>query len=314
MSDTSIKQRLQDIRTETATLETTTNTLDERLATVEKRLSSVEPLFKSAEDFLNNSFPVIEQVVEDIKKYKETSQSASQDAQAVIVQLTQSIASFADAEKHILGEIQPDGSKKGGLREAIGDMLQQAKITREEETEEYIKLKQKIEGLLPGATSVGLAEAFKIQKDTYALAGMLWPFIFIVAIGLLMVIGYQSFAEVSTSITLKSAAIKFLAHLPFYLGAVWLASFASRRQSQNKRLQEEYAHKETVSRSLEGYKREIGEIKASTEVVPQLLKAAVSILAFNPSDTLDKSHGDDKSPLASFVDKFAGKKEEPASH
>jgi hypothetical protein len=37
---------------------------------------------------------------------------------------------------------------------------------------------------------------------------------------------------------------------------VWLAFFASKQQAQNKRLQEEYAHREAMSKSFAGYKRE----------------------------------------------------------
>ena len=214
-------------------------------------------------------------------------------------------------ENKILGESKPDGTREGGLVSRIETEHEEMQTKRTSEEEAHEKLREKIEALLPGATSVGLAEAFKVQKDTYWWGGLVWPAIFITSVGTIVLVGTLSFHEVSAAQSINEAYVKLLARLPFYLAAVWLASFASKRQSQNKRLQQEYAHKETVSRSLEGYKREVEELDESGEILKGLMIVVVGMLGYNPSETLDKHHGSDKSPVASLFDWLRGRGKKP---
>ena len=45
------------------------------------------------------------------------------------------------------------------------------------------------------------------------------------------------------ALTLNEALIALLKDLPFFIPTIWLAAYASKQQSQNKRLQQEYALK-----------------------------------------------------------------------
>lgn len=91
-----------------------------------------------------------------------------------------------------------------------------------------------------------------------------------------------------------------LARLPFFIPAVWLAIFASKQQSQYKRLQQEYVYKETLAKSYESYKREIDILPESDEKIllqQKLISAMVEMCGFNPSLTLENKSHDDKPPL-----------------
>ncbi len=293
-----LQDRLQKLRKDAGEVES-------QMSLLASELDMARRSFDEAKKFIADNFPQAQQAVEDIKKYKETSQSANQDGQTAIVQLKESIAALTEAEDHILGVKDSDGIRKDGLRSTLVDGLQQIRDQQDSQKAEFENLKNKIENLLPGATSAGLAEAYKKQKDSYKWNGFFWPFVFIAAVGTIVAMGFASFQEVSAAPTLDSALTKILGRLPFYLAAVWLASFASKRQSQNKRLREEYAHKESVSRSLEGYKREIQALENSEDAMKELMAAVVAMLSFNPSETLDRHHGNDKSPFAALIENWA---------
>ena len=49
---------------------------------------------------------------------------------------------------------------------------------------------------------------------------------------------------------------KLLSRTPLFLPLIWLATFSSKQYRQSKRLEQEYAHKEVLTRTYQGYKKE----------------------------------------------------------
>ncbi len=81
--------------------------------------------------------------------------------------------------------------------------------------------------------------------------------------------------------------------LPLYVPLVWLALYASKRRSENQRLEQEYAHKEALAKSYSSYKQQIKELKQEDQLLLiKLLDSAIAAMANNASDVLDKKHGD----------------------
>lgn len=275
--------------------------LEGRVAELSGSVSHAREALESAVKYVSENLPIVQQAEADIRKYKETSQSTSQDTQAILVQLKESVAQVNNAVDEILGEEDDNGDREGGLLGEAQEKLKDSEEKRAADESERGELKKKIEDLLPAAATAGLASAFNTQRATYYRGTVFWPFVFMLAIGTIVLIGFNSFADITAATTIDDALIKVLARLPYYLAAVWLAAFASKRQSQNKRLEQEYAHKETVARSLEGYKREIAALDDES-VLADLMKAVVGMLAYNPSTTLDGNHGDDRSPIHSALD------------
>jgi hypothetical protein len=104
---------------------------------------------------------------------------------------------------------------------------------------------------------------------------------------------------------LNQALMTVVSRLPFFIPAFWLAIFASKQQSQNKRLQQEYAYKETLTKSYEADKREIEHLPDSEEknaLSAKLLSTMIDMAKENPSATLHSDSHNDAPP--SVLDLF----------
>lgn len=120
-----------------------------------------------------------------------------------------------------------------------------------------------IEGLLPGATSAGLASAFEKRSATFQRPEKYWQLFFIGSLaGLLGVALWQvsAFGGTGKPPEWLELARMLLNKVPLMIPLVWLALHASRQASLAKRMEEEYGFKATISTSFEGYRRQMAEI------------------------------------------------------
>ena len=96
--------------------------------------------------------------------------------------------------------------------------------------------------------------------------------------------------------------------MPFFIPTIWLAVFASKQQSQYKRLQQEYVFKEINAKSFYGHKRQIEELMKSgvddKELLLKLVTQLVIITSQNPSDTLDNKAHNDSPPIFKLLEKI----------
>lgn len=189
---------------------------------------------------------------------------------------------FGDDEKKVVGQKQ----RFDELEKEIKDN----KKTWEENADVLFK---KIEGLLPGATASGLAKAYQDQRVSYNKPYWGWAIVFVLTLFGTICFAIQHLKDVTS---LEDAFMKIVSRLPFFIPAFWLAIFASKQQSQNKRLEQEYAHKEALAKSYEADKREIEKLPDSSEktkLSAKLLETVIDSAKFNPSETLgSKVHND----------------------
>ncbi len=158
-----------------------------------------------------------------------------------------------------------------------------------DKNKEYWELKNQIEWLLPGATSAWLSSAYKEMKDSFNLSNIFWNLMFFLTLW----IAIYLWKDIKVWENLEKTILNIISHLPFILPLIWLAFFSSKQQSQNKRLQQEYAHKESLAKSFEWYKKQIDglwEDDKSTEIKKMLMENIVKMTWENPSNTLDKNH------------------------
>lgn len=95
----------------------------------------------------------------------------------------------------------------------------------------------------------------------------------------------------------------FISRLPFAIPIIWLAIYAGRRHSQALRLEEDYAHKEALSKSFQGYKKQLIDIEAkSTEkkATLDLIERTLIALSLHPGRIYQGKHND-ISPWQSFT-------------
>lgn len=239
----------------------------------------------------------------------------------------------------IFGSETEDGKITAGLEKELAlrikDLenfkIEQEKIYNEEMTSRLESLKkyeqeqqvnnknlyEQIESLLPGATSAGLAKAYQDMKESFDKPIKYWNITFISIVSIMFVSTFISFVDIGIikdnvttwfafkimgdfSSTLNSLLFK----LPLYAPLIWLALFASKRRSENQRLQQEYAHKEAMAKSYVSYKMQIDELKQEDKkLLEKLLDSSIDTVAHNASESLDKKHGD-STPVQSTIKMF----------
>ena len=94
--------------------------------------------------------------------------------------------------------------------------------------------------------------------------------------------------------------------MPFYIPLAWLAIFATNRRNENKRLQEEYKHKETLAKAYSGYKEQIEKLEDSKaqELAEKLMDKLVEMTNENPNRALDKVKKE-KMPTFEMIEKLS---------
>ena len=168
----------------------------------------------------------------------------------------------------------------------------------------FTEINTKIEGLLPNATSAGLASAFRNQQARFKKPQKGWLITFVVSIVLLLcagLIGLPGFWPNATPETWDSIMRHFFARLPLVVPLVWLGIYAGRNYMLALQVEEEYAFKEAVSTSFEGYKRQMADISGSgngviTPIV-SLCESVLRTLSQRPGRIYEGKH-DDITPFA----------------
>jgi len=205
----------------------------------------------------------------------------------------------------IFGSPTLDGMHDGsGLERELDVRLEQLIIVEAEQKPRYEAIFHKIEGLLPGANSAGLASAYGNLAEKFTGPIKSYTGTFYVSLGLLLLIAFLTstenieiwpklsvdFIEVNDwNMALRGLLYK----LPFIGPLIWLAMFSSARRSQYERLQQEYSHKEALARSYESYKKELKDIgQGSEEMLKALISRAIETISFNASTTLDGKHNE----------------------
>ena len=236
--------------------------------------------------------------------------SQSKKAQEIVSAAEISASKIVEFERRILG------SSDDSDEESLSYSLEQQKKRLDEFEIDQAKrthaLNEKIESLLPGATSAGLATAYREMKDSFndpiksASKIFYWTIGVLIAGSVLLCIDKIywfgiDFMKISDwHVFLGSFAYK----LPFYGSAIWLAYYASKRRSEFQRLQQEYAHKEALAKSYDSYKKQIEALGAADEkLMSILLEKSIDAIAHNASQTLDGKHGD-KMPAHEVAEKI----------
>ncbi|MEQ1632015.1 MAG: hypothetical protein ABL997_06555 [Planctomycetota bacterium] len=129
---------------------------------------------------------------------------------------------------------------------------------------------QTIEGLLPGAASAGLASAFDMRRRQFRLPMLVWHTLFVLSLAGLITIAWLEFGILTNPASTETwdrLALMLVHRLPFMAPLAWLAYYSSTKAALAQRVEEDYAFKEAVSRSFEGYRREMSEL--SSKATPQ---------------------------------------------
>lgn len=245
---------------------------------------------------------------------KKTSENA-QKTDTLLSETTQLIENLKSFYDQIFGKPNKEGKRQGGLRSFLDANLKDLEKIKETHQTTYKTLEDEIESLMPGATTAGLATAYKELKESFDKPIKSFTKLFYGSLVGIFIIAFMSitekisfsgidFIDVTDAIQLFN---NLIFKLPLLLPLLWLAIFSSRRRSEDRRLQQEYAHKEAIAKSYQAFKKQIKDLNTDDDkMMLQLLDKAILAIAFNASETLDGKHGD-KMPLESVVEKILDK-------
>ncbi len=274
---------------------------------------------------INDFLGTIESKKVAIEEIQRNTAVWEQDIKTAKESLTTKVSEFDalnEGSKAIQQEIEVTHEKISGKQEAggnyVGGYLQDTEELKNriaaflsEQQTKFSAQFDEIKSLLPDATSAGLAAAYQQQKESYRKPILLWSTIFFATISIMTGLGIfilWNHFKYSPDNSLNGALISLLKDLPFFIPTIWLAAFASKQQSQYKRLQQEYAFKETNAKSFHGHKEQIERLMkdngADKELLSQLVAQLVMITAQNPSNTLDNKAHEDSGPLIKFFEKY----------
>jgi hypothetical protein len=262
-----------------------------------------------------------------IKKANEEIATNSVGYDVLVKKFKESQNEIEEAKQKILGVKKENGDIVKGFLGETQDLKNDLTTFYSDQEKKYTAQYSQIEGLLPGATTAGLAEAFEKQKNSYSRQILFWSIVFICitvvmtlfALDLLFPTLFNSKASAPVfAQTWEQALMSLLKDLPFFIPTIWLAVFASKQQSQFKRLQQEYAFKETNAKSFYGYKKQIEELgnagEAEKNLMFRLIGQLVIITSQNPSYTLDnKSHEDGPFLMKMLEKMIPGKKKDSST-
>jgi len=277
--------------------------------------TDVEAKLKTADEQSAKISGLHTEIFESTKE-NDSIEDSIKDAEKTISEASESVQAkkkeFDDYHSRIFGSKDESGNEIAGLKQEIEKNKNNLEELHKKEAEKFKTLFAKIEDLLPGATTAGLAVAFSEQKKNYRLPNIIWSSIFVITMSGMALFGISTLKDITeatkaTPLSISLVLSIILARTPVFIATIWLGIFASKQQSQNKRLEQEYAHKENSAKSYEGFKRQIDSLEQTVEnkeLSVKLLKNIVDSMGFNPSSTLENASHREEPPVIEKVLNF----------
>lgn len=284
--------------------------LQEKLKGLEQ---SIDEQHSKIDDFYSSLLVDEDSIKSKIEEAQELIITTNLETQQISNDLSEKLSELKDFHTKVFGEPNTEGNVENGLKFEINERKHDLDSLMTAQTNQYKAIKENIEGLLPGATSAGLASAYHDLSVSFVKPIIIYTYLFFLSIVVLLGLALY-FTNQNTMLTdvpttsditiLKDIGIFLLQRLPIVLPVIWLAIFASKRRSEAERLKQEYAHKEALAKSYQSFKFQIEELDSENKepLLEKLLAAAIDTIATNASSTLDKKYGD-SAPLIGVIDK-----------
>lgn len=183
-----------------------------------------------------------------------------------------------------------------------------------EKQKEVDAIKDKIKILLPDAMTAGLSAAYAKKRADEEIERKIAMAVFNKSIIGLVICAFIPFivniVMLATGTWTWQTIIDniprvVLMMIPLYAPIVWIALFANKRINLSKRLIEEYAHKEVISKTFEGLSAQISSLDedaTSKDLRERLLYNVVSLGTKNPGELI-KDYNKPDNPLLDVLDK-----------
>ena len=291
--DTSVKEKIEELKN-----------------SFEEKHEKLQELYDEA--FVDDEEEEKVSIKTALKKAKTELEEDAGDAKKQLEDIKSEIKNFDTFYDKIFGKPNDKEVRENGLKDNLDERLEQLIAYEKTQNTKHDVLFKKIEGLIPGATSAGLATAYKEMKDSFNEPINNWNKFFLGSVGVMFFVTFLSFVNITGGLSdftfsfanaegIEKTFESLFNKLPIYAPLIWLAIFSSKRRSEAQRLQQEYAHKEALAKSYDSYKTQIEQLeKGDQEMLLKLIESSINTIAYNASETLDGKHGD-STPLQETV-------------
>ena len=250
---------------------------------------------------VNNTYKNITAHYNEINKLYQTLYTDNPDG---TLSINTKISSIVDkinkAESHYseLEQYYSQVFEASGLKDEVSTMLTDLKSFKVDSERLYEEKSKLIDELLNGATNITLSRSFSGEREKFDKPMQYWSSLFFVClISIPCIYFYEIVKLPPPNLNYNTLLQHFIYNLPIFAPITWLAIFASKRRGENKRLQQEYIHKETVSKSYLAFKEQIEKLnQESQELMLKLMDRTIDVIVYNASFSLDKKH-DDHMPI-----------------
>ena len=152
----------------------------------------------------------------------------------------------------------------------------------------------KIETLLRGATSAGLAHAFDERRQKFQKPQNRWQIVFVCSLAAIVGLALSGLLQVhllEKVPTYDELVRLWLLRLPIAAALIWLALHSSREAALAKRLEEDYGYKSAIASCFEGFRKQMAEISkdvAPSSPLAKLCGDTLTTIATPPGRIYDK--------------------------
>ncbi|MBS0455381.1 MAG: hypothetical protein JSS14_29125 [Proteobacteria bacterium] len=218
---------------------------------------------------LDRQLTAAKQQATDAEAFKARAQSASDSASEILL-ATKAARTTAEAESKAVEDLAAEAKE---ATDSLKDLAAKAQTVDERlaNYEEQLKnLRAQSEaqlaviiGLLPGATSAGLASAFDERRKSFLKPSGRWQWMFVgslVVLIFLALTGLWNVYAAGTPLSYDELFRLWLARLPIAAALIWLALHASREAALAKRLEEDYGYKAAIAASFQGFHKQMSDL------------------------------------------------------
>lgn len=259
----------------------------------------------------------IASIQSQISQAKTSAVDSSDEIAKLLSTASQRIEALEEIHRKVFGETVEGEATFLGLEAELNERKGQLNSLVGGFEDKFRGLFEQVEGLLPGATSAGLATRFEGLHRNASKREMRYSIAFYFGIAALIVSAFATVTEtfVLWPLSWEQTAFndageylnKLLFKLPFVVPVLWFTLNVGKRRSEMHRLAEEYAHKEALATSYEGFKKQIIELNREGDpLMSELLEKVLSAISANSAKTLEGKHAE-KMPIQEIVEEVAKK-------
>lgn len=272
--------------------------LDEKLSEVSTFISTIEENLTKSKTSLA-SFNIrkkeIDEYYQEIFGYEDT----DEDGEPIEIggKKSELESAFEDLEEKV-------GKTSARVTIINTDYEEKFKVFEENHRTKYDQINAEISSLLPNALTAGLSAAFSTKKEEEVTSSKKLQIWFNVGIYMMIAVSlipfFASVFFLTQGQTLEDVLFKIprlvLAIVPMYIPVLWFTYSANKKLNLSKRLIEEYAHKEVLSKTYEGISKQIENLdndEQTMELRYRLLSNFLQVTSENPGKLISNYEASD---------------------